>query len=1119
MDSILAGPKLLLALLGISLAAVAHADIRGVDGQTYRAGTLRELTQGTSAERLYIVQFRDPPALGAPGAVGPRLVTHGLLAGGTGQRRFDPESSTVRNHVRALQDKQDALLRSLNLSHKQLHSYRYTFNGVAVKMSPQQADALRLHKSVKNIWEDKRRRVSTVYSPGFLGLLDTDGGLRSDLGLQGDDIIIGVIDSGITPNHPSFADRAVKEQPRLCRSEWGENSLLGRWLCRRFKRPGPALFDSRPAHWRGACETGANFTNEDCNKKLIGARFYNDGFLFEDGYELDENEFDSPADADGHGTHIASIAAGNAVEADVFGRAAGRVSGIAPRARVAAYKACWLQPGAFRATCSVADLVLAIDDAVADGVDIINYSVGSLDDSLTDPDDLALLRAAESGVLTVVATGNSGPEPYTMEAPGTNPWVLSVGASSRTGSRIAEGLRVNKPASLAANYESKEASFTPTLAGTGPVTADLVLVDDNMAITPEGEIGTALDACSELVNTEELSGAIAYIQRGGCDFEDKIRFAQDAGAVAVVVFSNDNPLQVMAGDSAGIGIPAVMIGQADGQLLRDKLTEGEAVEVTLDKSIFINFADAGNVMGSFSGRGPTLAGPARPGQVLIDSDPMDAITQYDSTVGSDFLKPDVVAPGVRILGGQSPSVANGFRGEDFQYLSGTSQSAPHVAGLAALIKQQHPDWTPAEIKSSLMTTARQDILKEAGGAEADPFDMGAGHVVPNNAVDPGLLYDTAIDEYDAYLCKQDIARITAQECAALMLPGLDAKDINLPSIALTELVVTDQVTRTVRNPGPAATFAVEVVAPPEVQVVVSPDSIMVGEDSTATFTVSFTTDNAPLNEWLFGSYTWISDSHRVRSPFAVRPAAIAWPAQVNGDGTTGNASIDVRFGYNGGYDALALGLEQPCVLPDNNLDDSVCTNTSPATVSEDSLDFYRFEDGSRPWVERLFINVDADDDLFFRVSLFDELTAGNDDLDLYVWYCLDVLCENVEFVGAGQHEDTSDEGVDVYRPEPGTYIVDVHGFNVESIETQFCVLAWGLGRNDTGGNLTLSNTPGSATQGSTPAIIAGWNNLADGLWLGGVLHRQDAANELGLTLIDVDVNGLPVQNPGALVCP
>ncbi len=1119
MDSTLAGPKLLLALLGIWLAGVAHADLRGIDGQVSRAGTLTETLQGTSAERLYIVQFTDPPALGAPGAVGPRTVTQGLLAGTTEQRRFDPESGPVRNHVRALQAKQDALLRSLNLSHKQLHSYRYTFNGVAVKMSPQQANALRLHKSVKNIWEDKRRRVSTAYSAGFMGLLDTDGGLRADVGLQGDGVIIGVIDSGITPNHPSFADRAVKEQPRLCRSQWGENSLLGLWLCRRFKRPGPPLFDGLPANWRGVCETGINFTAEDCNNKLIGARFYNEGFLFEDGYELDENEFDSPADADGHGTHIASIAAGNPVEADVFGRSAGQVSGIAPRARVAAYKACWLEPGAFRATCSVADLVRAIDDAVADGVDIINYSVGSLDDSLTDPDDLALLRAAESGVLSVVATGNSGPEPYTMMAPATTPWVLSVGASSRTGSRIAEGLRVNKPASVAANYESMEASFTPTLVSTGPVTADLVLADDNMAITPEGEIGTALDACSALVNTEEMSGAIAYIQRGGCDFVDKIRFAQDAGAVAVVVFSNDNPLQVMAGDSAGIGIPAVMIGQADGQLLRDKLAEGDAIEVTLDKSIFINFAEAGNVMGSFSGRGPTLAGPERPGQVMVYSDPTDLMSEYRATVGSDFLKPDVVAPGVRILAGQSPSVANGFRGEDFQYLSGTSQSAPHVAGLAALIKEQHPDWTPAEIKSSLMTTARQNILKEAGGAEADPFDMGAGHVVPNTAIDPGLLYDTAIDEYDAYLCNQDIARISAQECAALTLAGLEAKDINLPSVAITELVVNEQVTRTVRNPGPAANFSVEIDAPPELQVVVSPDSMLVGADSTASFTVSFTTDNAPLDEWLFGSYTWVSDNHRVRSPFAVRPAPFAWPDEVNGSGASGNAAVDVRFGYNGSFSAQALGMEQPCVLPDNNLNDSICTNTSPAMVSEDPLNFYQFEDGTKPWVERLFVNVDAGDDLLFRVSLFDELTAGNDDLDLYLWYCLDVLCENVEFVGAGQHEETSDEEIDVYRPEPGTYIIDVHGFDVEGIDTQFCVLAWGLGRSDTGGNLTLANVPGSATYGSTPAISAGWNNLDDGLWLGGILHGQNVSSELGLTIIDVDVNGLPVQNPGALVCP
>jgi subtilisin family serine protease len=1117
MDSIFSARKFLPALLIAVLSSVAlsslapigvaQAALRGVIAQPLppSTGSANDPANdsGVDNERLYIVQFTDLPAMALPGVTGRHVRTSGLLAGITETRRFDPDSSEVRSHVRKLDRHQRAILQSLGLSDKQVYAYRYTFNGLALKLTAAQADALRLHKQVSKVWEDRRRRVSTSDSPAFLGLLNDDNGLRTDLGLKGDGVIIGVIDSGITPGHPSMAGRqAEKEKPRLCRSEWAQNSLLGLWLCRRFSGQGPELFGDLPDRWRGACETGENFRQEDCNRKLIGARFYNAGFVLDDQFALDEYEFISPADADGHGTHIASIAAGNEVEADIFGRSAGRISGIAPRARIAVYKACWLEPGAFRATCSVADLQAAIEDAVADGVDIINYSVGSLDDSLTDPDDLALLAAAEAGVLSVVATGNGGPEPFTMMAPATTPWVLSVGASSRSGNRVAEGLRINKPESLAGDYESREASFTPTLLSTGPVTARLVLADDGNVMTPEGDIGTVIDACSELLNADELSNRIAFIQRGGCDFLEKVRFAQNAGAKAVVVFSNDQPLQVMAGNVTGIDIPAVMMGQADGQLLRDKLFEGDEIEITLDKSIFINFAEAGNIMGSFSGRGPSLADP-------------------------DFLKPDIVAPGVRILGGQSPDVANGFRGEDFQYLSGTSQSAPHVAGLAALIKQQHPDWSPAEIKSSLMTTARQNLLKESAGAAADPFDMGAGHVVPNLAIDPGLLYDTRIEEYDAYLCSIGLARINEQACEALAANGLilDARDVNLPSIAVTELVSETTVTRTVRNVGPAATFRVEIDAPAGLEVAVTPTTLSLAENETADFSIEFRSNGAALYEWLFGSYSWVSDHHQVRSPFAVQPAQIAFTEQSDGNGANSSSNLEVSFGYDGGYSAIPLGLELPCVLPDNNLTDSICTNTSPATVGRDINPFsgYQYKDVPDFWVTRFFLDIGNDQDRLLRISLFDELTDGNDDLDLYLYYCIDenadTFCEDIEFLGSSQRDGSSDEELDVLGPPPGVYIIDVHGYDTENAAAKFCLYSWALGSNDVAGNLSLANVPGAASAGTNAIIGASWAGLDDGLWLGGVSHQQDQFTALGLTVIDVDVNGLPVQNSASFSCP
>lgn len=1055
--------------------------------------------------RLYIVQLDEPPALQMvmPEVTQARGLRTGTLSREARRARMNPERPELRRHAEGLRARQDAVLNAINAGSEKVYSYSYTFNGMAVKLTPKQAEKLRLRKGVSKVWEDRRRRVSTSDSPQFLGLLDNESGLRNGLGLQGEDVIIGVIDSGITPGHPSVSERAAeRDKPRLCRSTWAEESLLGLWLCRRFSGAGDLMFGPPPADWRGICEAGEGFSTDDCNNKLIGARFYNEGFLAEG--PADPNEFVSPADADGHGTHIASIAAGNAVTANVFGRDAGRISGMAPRARVAVYKACWLEPGGFRATCSVADLQAAIEDAVADGVDIINYSIGSLDDSLTDPDDLALLAAADAGVLSVVATGNNGPEAFTMLAPATTPWVISVGAASRTGTRIAEGLRVNRPEAVAADYESREASFTPRLAARGPITADLVLARDNMTVMPDGETGTVFDACSALTNSSDISGNIAFIQRGTCDFDTKVRFAQDAGAVAVVVFNNDADLVVMAGSSVAVNIPAVMIGQADGLLLRDRLADDEAVELTLDKSIFIDFAETGNVMGTFSGRGPSLADP-------------------------DFLKPDVVAPGVNILGGNTPDIANGFRGENFQYLSGTSQSAPHVAGVAALLKEAHPDWGPATLKSALMTTSRQNILASPDGAVADPFQQGAGHIVPNGAVDPGLVYETTTEEYDAYLCTVGLARLSDAECAALAAGGLapDARDLNLPSLAITELVSTATTNRRVRNVGPATTYTASVATPDGIELEIVPSTLTLDTNEEAEFELRFSTDGSGLGEWRFGSYSWNSEAHTVYSPFAVRAAELAFDEQLFGSGTTGSAALQVDFGYNGDYRAGVFGLQLPCVLPDNNLEDEICTNTAPASVSDDPFDNYEFADPAPAWVSRFFLNVGANDDALFRVALFDELTDGNDDLDLYLYYCIDEdnddNCESIELVGESQGVDTSDEAIEVLSPPPGVYVLDVHGYatdpTVGGPGAFFCVFSWAFGTEAATGNLLVNGDPGIATAGTRAELSADWSDLADGLWLGGISHLR-AGIPLGFSVLTVDNNGLPASNPNSdFSCP
>ncbi len=368
---------------------------------------------------VYIVKLRQP------GAASYKSVPMELTGEKPSEQAQAARASAANAYAQTLEQSHDRLLGNIGAANAKVYSYRYSVNGFAARLTAAQVSRLAQSAEVERIWRDTDQYLRTNNSPAFLGLQDPVGGLRADLGLRGEGIVVGVIDSGVAPNHPSLRDTEDRT-PRACRSEWSRTSLLGIWLCTSYRRNPPSVrvYDP-PIGFTGACQAGPGFEPSHCNNKIVGARFYLDGFLAQ--HELDPGEIRSPKDADGHGTHIATIIAGNSVDATLLGTRVGRISGIAPRARIAVYKACWLEPGSTRGTCTTSDLVRAIDDAVADGVDLINYSVGSLETELDAPDDLALLDALDAGVLTVVAAGNDGPELDTIGSPSSAPWVLDDG--------------------------------------------------------------------------------------------------------------------------------------------------------------------------------------------------------------------------------------------------------------------------------------------------------------------------------------------------------------------------------------------------------------------------------------------------------------------------------------------------------------------------------------------------------------------------------------------------------------------------------------------------------------------------------------------------------------------
>jgi len=818
--------------------------------------------EDATARKVYIVQLRSP---GAAALHTPPPVAVMAKPGSKIQQAiasFNKANPAVISHVSRLADEQNKVLASIGGSPEKVYSYQYALNGFAAAMTAAQADKLRNDDRVLSVWEDEIRPLATRSSASFLELFKKDVGLRGAPGLNGDGIVIGIIDSGISPGHPSLQDTREADRPGLCKTAWAEASLLGQWLCRRFSVQEDVLEFEPPENWNGVCETGDSFTAEDCNNKVIGARFFVEGAQI--SLPIDSEEVFSPADVDGHGTHVATIAAGNKTGASIFGTLLGNVQGIAPKARIAVYKACWIRSGETSATCNTSDLANAIDMAVADGVHVINYTVGSSLNDVIAPDDIALINAAKAGVLTAVAAGNEGPNLATIGSPAGNPAVITVAASSRDGAHSLEAMQVTAPSSVAGRYAVKEASFTPALKDNDPIEGQLILADDGNSVLSGGGAGTTNDACEAIDNSTEMSGKIAFIQRGGCEFDVKIQNADNAGAIAALIFNiAGNPI-VMTGTSGLSDIPALMIGQADGNLLLDEINDQQLVEVVLDKGLLLSETDDGNIMGSFSARGPGPIG--------------------------DILKPDVTAPGINILAGASPNTITSVPDERFSFRTGTSMATPHVAGIAALLKQGHPDWSPAAIKSALMTTARQDIKQQDEETDAHPFDFGSGHIAPNSANDPGLVYDVSADEYDAYSCGIQSPIIDPTRCAQLSADGfsLSPSDLNQPAIAVARLANESTVTRHVINVSDTAeTYVAEIAAPTGIDVQVTPSTLSLSPGQSASFTVTTTYLSGALDLWRFGSLTWTGSDHSVRSPIAVRPTSISAPAEVSSFGGTG----------------------------------------------------------------------------------------------------------------------------------------------------------------------------------------------------------------------------------------
>ncbi|XP_065858092.1 subtilisin-like protease [Euphorbia lathyris] len=667
-----------------------------------------------------------------------------------------------------------------------LHSYRHVVTGFAAKLTAEQAKSMETREELVLIRPQRMIPLHTTRTPSFLGLEQNLGFWKSSD--YGKGMIIGLIDSGITPNHPSFSDDGM---------------------------PSP------PTKWKGKCELNGT-TTTSCNNKLIGAR----------NFATDSNDV---LDNLGHGTHTASTAAGSSLHgASYFGQYNGTAIGSAPLAHLAMYKVSGRGGKA-----GEAEILAAMDAAIDDGVDVLSLSLGLGSKAFYD-DVIAIgaFAATRKGILVSCSAGNGGPRNFSL----TNeaPWILTVGASTvdravRATVLIGNNTEINGE-SL---FQPKD--FPSTLL-------PLVYAGSN------GNESAKFCDKGSLANVD-VKGKIVLCE-GGIGTVYKGQEVKDNGGAAMIVM-NDQVQGFVTKASLHV-LPASHVNYVAGSQIKDYINSTTSPMATiLFKGTVIGLKDAPHVA-AFSSRGPNTASPG-------------------------ILKPDIIGPGVNILAAFPVSVDNTTNRFDLK--SGTSMSCPHLSGIGALLKNSHPDWSPAAIKSAIMTTANLENVEGNSISDqqlvpATVFEIGSGHVNPSKANDPGLVYDIQPEDYVPYLCglgysDKEVGVIVQHRVKCSKNSSIPEAQLNYPSFSIklgANYPNPQTYTRTLTNYGKANSgYAVEVSAPKGVSVVVTPDKISFSEvKQMVKYSVMFS-KNGTVGSGSFseGYITWKSDGYSVRSPIAV----------------------------------------------------------------------------------------------------------------------------------------------------------------------------------------------------------------------------------------------------------
>ncbi|WP_170113163.1 S8 family serine peptidase [Ahniella affigens] len=737
-------------------------------GPTQKAGaSLADHAAKRHHTNRYLVELKEPSAvafrsLDQLGSIGKAIRLQPTAPEANGGQRFRADTPAViayREYLHAAQDRALSELSS-TVGRTLASELRWDLigNGFALTLSESEAAALRDHPLVQSVTRETVYQLQSDVGTRDIGADQVWTGTipGSVLQTRGEGVVVGIVDSGINYGHPSFADLSPD----------GYNHTNPRGT--RY----------------GVCAGG---TDPRCNDKLIG--------IYDFVNETGAQGASAGLDLGGHGTHVAATAAGNPVSGQVTALSASfpiSATGVAPRANIIAYKAC----GEGELSCPFAATLAALNQALADGVDVINFSLGGAAQSpWGDPRAFLDLRVA--GTLAAVSAGNAGPINFTVGSPANAPWVVAV----------------------ANTYSSKR--YTTVLGninGTGITTPFSLGGQGISGGVAEAQVVYAGDfgdpTCTTSFPGGTFTGRIVVCDNGRSDFsiQKSLRVAS-AGAVGLVIANREidgngnapNPFTTL---------PTVHVTFQDGQRLKTALRTARQGNGQIRARIDGLNVQTGGAVGT-----------------LAESSSRGPVAPF-----SGYLKPNIAAPGTNIVAAFQPSPTS------FDVLTGTSMASPHIAGAIALLAAAHPDWTSDQLESALLTTANATVLKEDGLTPAAFYEGGAGMANIPAAMKAGLHFKVS---KDAFLASNPAA-------------GGNPESLNMPYLHSEACVSRCTFDRTVTaNVGGSWSIASTGNSGFSVQAEPNAISLTAGQSVTVRITVSVTEPSA-YGRWLEGTLRFTS---------------------------------------------------------------------------------------------------------------------------------------------------------------------------------------------------------------------------------------------------------------------